>query len=639
MRRLDIDTQDLSHLLPEQRKVFRFIAEAMGRANIPVYFCEDKDVPNDLAELGRAELLRFSDNTADFQETLREAINNKGIVASGLESQSVAISKIEPHRFEGRFSDSVRQAKEWAQSHLVGMHTAKEGEPGQFSYYISKGLFVDKALSGRAFLNSRDAYSHLSAFAAINEIIRNSIDVEIHPDYEKEGGERNPKKISSMDRLVHRLYGAVELEGQVYCVKTTMLEYSSHEKRPYTYEVKDIKLSPGLPKVLEPFLAKVKGRLGSFRKQSGKGQSSGKIDAPTTGARDTAVQDCRVSAAKLLNNIEKSYDPGKKVLEESRKLDRSISSLFLNEPRVNRVLHKAKVYGWAKDGAVHLTQEGVNPYVAIHEYTHLWCYAMQRANAEGWDAVKNILKDHPMLAEVRSDSIYGKVSDENRQYAEALARISGYSGAERLEVLARKYRTRYGQVEFIKKAKEALSRCWDWAAKDLFGIKSFGEISEVCDRVIYDLACGRDFSEVIADSPQEGQVAVVKDFLPEKTKEALRRLGATDAFIRDLQEEGFSELESPYFRPKTSRDDTDIQRVSGGRLELFCNSQGEVFVTAPGGEHLSVREFGSRARADMSYVQRACMAQDIRNNQRDGKSLKERGRHRTGKTEFKQRII
>lgn len=207
-----------------------------------------------------------------------------------------------------------------------------------------------------------------------------------------------------------------------------------------------IKLSPGLPRVLEPLLAKVKGRLGSFRKQSGKGQTSGKIDAPTTGARDKAVQDRYVCASNILKNIEKSYDPGKKVLEESRKLDRSISSLFLNEPRVNRVLHKAKVYGWAKDGAVHLTQEGVNPYVAIHEYTH-------------------------------------------------------------------------------------------------------------------------------------------------------------------------------------------IQRVSGGRLELFCNSRGEVFVTAPGGEHLSVREFASRARADMSYVQRACLVQEIRNNQRDGKSLKERA----CKKEVKQR--
>ena len=87
----------------------------------------------------------------------------------------------------------------------------------------------------------------------------------------------------------------------------------------------------------------------------------------------------------------------------------------------------------------------------------------------------------------------------------------------------------------------------------------------------------------------------------------------------------FAEIAEPYVRPKNDIIKGDNpQRVNGGRLELFCNDRGEVFVTAPGGEHLSVREFASRARTDLNYIQNACRAQEARDRKRSEVSLKEK---------------
>lgn len=38
------------------------------------------------------------------------------------------------------------------------------------------------------------------------------------------------------------------------------------------------------------------------------------------------------------------------------------------------------VYGWAVDGRIYLTPEGVNPNTPVHEYTHLWASAIEQRN-------------------------------------------------------------------------------------------------------------------------------------------------------------------------------------------------------------------------------------------------------------------
>ena len=83
----------------------------------------------------------------------------------------------------------------------------------------------------------------------------------------------------------HRLYGAVEIDGNIYRVKTTIKEdFTSKEaKVPHSYEV---------------LLA-------------------GTLAQPEYGSNPNTNNS--ISGANLLKNVEKSYDKGKKLLEESER--------------------------------------------------------------------------------------------------------------------------------------------------------------------------------------------------------------------------------------------------------------------------------------------------------------------------------
>ena len=112
-------------------------------------------------------------------------------------------------------------------------------------YIISKNA-IDKYLDKTSVGNSDNASVHLSALTKIPEIISNSITGEIHADYKKgDDGERRVKNgIGNSGLLVHRLYGAINLDNKVYRVKTTMHEFISGKmpNLPHSYEVTKIEL-------------------------------------------------------------------------------------------------------------------------------------------------------------------------------------------------------------------------------------------------------------------------------------------------------------------------------------------------------------------------------------------------------------
>ena len=56
------------------------------------------------------------------------------------------------------------------------------------------------------------------------EVIENCVDAEIHPDYAKKDGVRTTERLGNLDKLVHRMYGAVEYDGDIYRVLVTMLD-------------------------------------------------------------------------------------------------------------------------------------------------------------------------------------------------------------------------------------------------------------------------------------------------------------------------------------------------------------------------------------------------------------------------------
>ena len=114
------------------------------------------------------------------------------------------------------------------------------------------------------------------------------------PDYTKgSDGKRGGRNRINEKSLVHRFYGAIEIEGSIYRVKTTMREYSDSNRTTtaHSYEVTEIEL-------LEA-------------PSDGVMKNSGEPAAMTSNSS--------IDGAKLLKDVEKSYDPGKKLLDESRK--------------------------------------------------------------------------------------------------------------------------------------------------------------------------------------------------------------------------------------------------------------------------------------------------------------------------------
>lgn len=75
---------------------------------------------------------------------------------------------------------------------------------------------------------------HLSALIKLPEIISESVEAEVHPDYVTRDvfGEINT------ERLIHRFYGATMIEGKTYRVKTTMQEFRGKDATtPHSFEV------------------------------------------------------------------------------------------------------------------------------------------------------------------------------------------------------------------------------------------------------------------------------------------------------------------------------------------------------------------------------------------------------------------
>lgn len=66
---------------------------------------------------------------------------------------------------------------------------------------------------------------HLSTLTVLPEVIGESIEAEVHSDYHKEeDGKRAPENGHGEDKLIHRFYGAVTIDGEAYRVRTTVVE-------------------------------------------------------------------------------------------------------------------------------------------------------------------------------------------------------------------------------------------------------------------------------------------------------------------------------------------------------------------------------------------------------------------------------
>jgi len=275
------------------------VASVKDFSNLTLHdlYVNQRDVMSEVSEMQQGEQpqsgLRFNlgDSNASFRTRQQRAEVSKGAVAPGLNEQSVTIQKIEPHTYKGSGRQAREQAMADAKKKYVPNGTPRvlhyDNFGQQFDYTIS-GNSIDEAGNRNAVEKSDNLGVHISLLNHLDKVIENSIEVEEHPDYLKgNDGKRGPENGINPDRLVHRFYGAVEIDGKTYRVKTTMLETLTRGNHAYTYEVTKIEVlndeTPSTP--------------------NGMGGSKNTI----------------LPLAKLLQGVEKSYDSGVKILDVSQK--------------------------------------------------------------------------------------------------------------------------------------------------------------------------------------------------------------------------------------------------------------------------------------------------------------------------------
>ena len=240
-----------------------------------------------VSNMGKGDTLyRISESAEEFAARQKEAVEKNGIVAPGLKEANVDIVDVERHDFSGSGNEAIRKAKEWANNNIVGEHTAKANTTDEFVYTIDEKS-IKKYLSSVATGKSDNLGVHLSVLKRLPDVIDKSIEAEIHADYKKTDGRTTANGVEDKDLLIHRFYGCVRLNNELHRVKITLKERMSDGVKPYSYEVTKIE------------------------SLSGSSQNGTSLSDALNNS---------IPAAKLLENVEKSYDKGVKLLDASEDL-------------------------------------------------------------------------------------------------------------------------------------------------------------------------------------------------------------------------------------------------------------------------------------------------------------------------------
>lgn len=237
-------------------------------------------------------------------DALRDrAVAERGIVMPGLNEKVVRVVEVPRHDFNG--DKPIAAARRWAKESIVGEHIIIDSNGNEVPYTIS-GKSIDKYLSETAIGKSANIGVHLAALKMLPEIIRESVEVEIHPDYTKDNhASRSAENDINPDNLIHRFYGAALIDGQIHRVKATIIENGVVQKnKPHSYEVTAVELINNAESQPDNH-----GRIGRPR------FSEEQHDVLTSASSRANI----LGIANLLKGVEKSYDPGKKLLEESEK--------------------------------------------------------------------------------------------------------------------------------------------------------------------------------------------------------------------------------------------------------------------------------------------------------------------------------
>ena len=416
---------------------------------------------------GRAKVQR-GDAPETFAERQKQAVESHGVVMPGLNESYVEVVKDIPrHEYTGSIAEATREAIDAAKRKYAGKELTYNNYGANFNYTISANA-IDICLSPKHQNLSANKGIHLALAEHLDEVINKSVEVEEHPDYikgkdGKRGEEVNPNAI------MHRFYGVAVIDGTPCRVMTLMREDGRSEEANgvHSYEVQKIEVLDN--------------------------------ESPST-SNGVGTQMKDLSAyplAKLLKGVEKSYDKGKYLLDESKK-----RSVGLREQRVDgadgvRFFRTAngEAYGFTVGGRIYIDPRIATSETPVHEYAHLWAEALRNGNPKEWQNVVELMKGTKVWDEVKAR--YPELKSDDEIADEVIATYSGRRGAERLREEQRKIAEGNGgvfekaeAVNALERVKQALKKFWNGVA-DFLHIH-YKSAEEVADRVMKDLLEGVD---------------------------------------------------------------------------------------------------------------------------------------------------
>lgn len=370
---------------------------------------------------------------------------------------------------------NYKEAKEWAKKNVSKVYNNEE-TGGKGDVRISNAA-IDKFMSQSAVDKSDSKDVHLSVLKVLPEVLRTSIDVETHPDFLKgKDGKRSAENGMNKDVLVHRCYGAVEIGGKPYRVKITLKEDPRDVSFPHvthSYEATKIELLAG-----------------TWENHEG--------PSPNTN------NSFRV--AKLLENVEMSYNPSKKVLDASEKRSVGIreqrvwhsSGANFKDAKITDHIRffrtaNGEAYGFTVGGKIYIDPRIATSETPVHEYAHLWASALRSGNPKEWQNVVGLMKGTSVWEEVKKR--YSELNTDDEIADEVIATYSGRRGAERLREEAHKVAESNGDVfekaeaiSALGRVKKSLKKFWKCVC-DFLHIH-YKSAEEVADRVMKDLLDG-----------------------------------------------------------------------------------------------------------------------------------------------------
>lgn len=147
-------------------------------------------------------------------------------------------------------------------------------------------------------------------------------------------------------------------------------------------------------------------------------------------------------------------------------------------------------YGFTVNDKIYVDPRIATAETPIHEYSHLWATAMQKANPKEWENIVGLMKNTSIWNEVKAN--YKDLHSDNEIADEVLATYSGRAGAEKLRKIVSDS-TGEG-VSAIKKAsikrdvfflETALKKFWQ-AMASFLGIH-YESAEQVADQVLKDM--------------------------------------------------------------------------------------------------------------------------------------------------------